>query len=146
MQQLMRQQRINNIALTVGLSLILALHPWSGLTPTRAQVDPNATVPASFTDSLLFTVDSATALTRTPDGRLLIASKGGELRVLPSGSSTPITALTLNSETCDHTLPRSHATARRAQAGGVGREVSGVGAGGDIDGSEWVNGRERVNG
>lgn len=101
MQQLMRQQRINNIALTVGLSLILALHPWSGLTPTRAQVDPNATVPASFTDSLLITVDSATALTRTPDGRLLIASKGGELRVLPSGSSTPITALTLNSETCD---------------------------------------------
>jgi len=63
--------------------------------------DIAATVPTGFTDSLLLTINSATAITQTPDGRLLIASKGGEVRVLPAGSTNPITALALNSETCD---------------------------------------------
>jgi glucose/arabinose dehydrogenase len=40
-----------------------------------------AAVPASFTDTALFNVAAPTAIAFTPDGRMLIATQGGQLRV-----------------------------------------------------------------
>ncbi|HEX6863701.1 MAG TPA: PQQ-dependent sugar dehydrogenase [Thermoanaerobaculia bacterium] len=45
-----------------------------------------AAVPAGFTDSPVASLGSPTALAFTPDGRLLITTKAGDLRVYQSGS------------------------------------------------------------
>jgi glucose/arabinose dehydrogenase len=67
------------------LGLILLL---SGVSSVQAQ--PSATVPPEFADTLLATVGSPTALAFTPDGRLLITTQTGRLRIY-NGSllSTP---------------------------------------------------------
>ena len=62
-----------------------------------------AAVPAGFTDSLVASVGGPTALAFTPDGRLLITTQGGDLRVYKNGSllATPaldLTAVCTNSE------------------------------------------------
>jgi glucose/arabinose dehydrogenase len=44
-----------------------------------------AAVPAGFTDSLVATVGSPTAMAFTPDGRLLITTKAGQLRIYQNG-------------------------------------------------------------
>jgi glucose/arabinose dehydrogenase len=46
-------------------------------------------LPANFTDALVATVGSPTALAFTPDGRLLITSQGGTLRVYCSTNALP---------------------------------------------------------
>ncbi|MFL6291950.1 MAG: PQQ-dependent sugar dehydrogenase, partial [Thermoanaerobaculia bacterium] len=53
-----------------------------------------ATVPAGFTDSLIATVGSPTALAFTPDGRLLITTQPGALRIVQGGTLLPTPALT----------------------------------------------------
>jgi glucose/arabinose dehydrogenase len=54
-----------------------------------------ATVPAGFTDVSLFDLGSPTALAFTPDGRMLIATQGGELRAYKNGALLATPALTL---------------------------------------------------
>src|SRR6185436_9674529 len=53
-----------------------------------------ATVPAGFTDSLIATVGSPTALAFTPDGRLLVTTQPGVLRIVQGGTLLPTPALT----------------------------------------------------
>lgn len=55
-----------------------------------------ATVPAGFTDALVASVGSPTALAFTPDGRLLITRKAGVLRVYKNGSLLVTPALTFS--------------------------------------------------
>ncbi len=53
-----------------------------------------ATVPAGFTDSLVATLGSPTALAFTPDGRLLITTQAGALRIYQGGALLATPALT----------------------------------------------------
>jgi glucose/arabinose dehydrogenase len=53
-----------------------------------------ATVPAGFTDTLLFSLGSPTALAFIPDGRMLVTTQGGQLRVYKDGALLPTPALT----------------------------------------------------
>jgi glucose/arabinose dehydrogenase len=54
-----------------------------------------ATVPAGFTDVSLFNLGAPTALAFTPDGRLLITTQGGQLRVYKDGALLATPALTI---------------------------------------------------
>ena len=48
-----------------------------------------ATLPAGFDDTQVATVPQPTALAFTPDGRLLVTSKPGQLRVIHGGALLP---------------------------------------------------------
>lgn len=54
-----------------------------------------ATVPTGFTDVALFDLGSPTALAFTPDGRLLVTTQGGQVRVYKDGALLATPALTL---------------------------------------------------
>lgn len=56
--------------------------------------------PAGFTDTLVATVDSPTALAFTPDGRLLVATQFGRLRIVEGGSLLAAPALDLGPVLC----------------------------------------------
>jgi len=56
--------------------------------------------PAGFSDSLVATVPSPTALAFAPDGRLLIATQPGVLRVYRDPALLPAPALDLGSRVC----------------------------------------------
>jgi len=58
------------------------------------------TLPASYTDSLVATVGQPTALAFTPDGRLLITTQPGRLRIVAGGTLLPTPALDLNARLC----------------------------------------------
>ena len=66
-----------------------------------------ATVTAGFTDSLVASVAAPTALAFTPDGRLLVASQSGALRVVQGGTLVGTPALDFGPDvpnTCDTPL------------------------------------------
>ena len=61
-----------------------------------------AVLPSGFEDTLLTSFDGAMSLAFTPDGRMLIAGRTGELRVYRNGALSP-PALNLRSQLCwDH--------------------------------------------
>ncbi|HWQ13667.1 MAG TPA: PQQ-dependent sugar dehydrogenase [Roseiflexaceae bacterium] len=59
-----------------------------------------AAVPAGFADVLVAQVASPTALAFTPDGRLLVATQPGDLRVVKGGALLPQPALALGVRVC----------------------------------------------
>ncbi|WP_375426092.1 fibronectin type III domain-containing protein [uncultured Friedmanniella sp.] len=59
-----------------------------------------AAVPVGFTDSQVASVPSPTALAATPDGRLLVASQGGQIRVVKNGVLLATPALDLAGKNC----------------------------------------------
>ena len=59
-----------------------------------------ATVPAGFDDQLVATLGDPTALACTPDGRMLIAVKGGALRVYKNGALLTTPAINLYTSVC----------------------------------------------
>src|SRR6185436_2519682 len=79
----------------LGLTLLL-----SGVSSVQAQ--PAADVPSEFADTYLTTVSATTALAFTPDGRLLIASQYGALRIYQNGTLLSTPALNLSSILCDN--------------------------------------------
>src|SRR6185295_7224645 len=54
-----------------------------------------ATVPAGFSDTLVASVGSPIALAFTPDGRLLVTTQGGALRVIQNDALLATPALTI---------------------------------------------------
>jgi glucose/arabinose dehydrogenase len=54
------------------------------------------TLPSNFTDAQVTLVSAPTAIAFTPDGRMLIASQGGSLRVFKTGALVATPALTFN--------------------------------------------------
>src|SRR5262245_60242202 len=60
-----------------------------------------AATPPSFSDTLVTAVELPTALAFTPDGRMLIASQPGRLRVYQNGSLLTTPAIDLSAEICD---------------------------------------------
>ncbi len=59
-----------------------------------------ATPPANFSDSLVATIDSPTALAFTPDGRILVTTQDGTLRVFQGGSLLSTPAFDLSGQLC----------------------------------------------
>ena len=66
-----------------------------GAVPTSATA-----VPTGFTDTLVASVGSPTDLAFTPDGRLLVATQFGDLRVVQNGTLLPAPAVDLGSVLC----------------------------------------------
>src|SRR6266545_2631283 len=66
-----------------------------GLMLTGMAAEGRAALPAGFSDTLITDVGSPTALAFTPDGRMLITTQGGALRVW-AGTLLPTPALTLS--------------------------------------------------
>jgi glucose/arabinose dehydrogenase len=60
------------------------------------------TLPAGFTDTVVATVGSPTAIVFTPDGRLLITTQPGRLRVVAGGALLTNPALDLSSVICSN--------------------------------------------
>ncbi len=63
---------------------------------------PAITLPPGFGDGLVATVGSPTALAFTPDGRLLVTTQGGTLRIVSDGSLLATPALSLGSKVCSN--------------------------------------------
>ncbi len=60
------------------------------------------TLPANFTDEVVTTVASPTALAFTPDGRMLVATQPGRLRVHSGGTLLTTPALDLSTVACSN--------------------------------------------
>ena len=60
------------------------------------------TLPPGFGDTLVATVGAPTALEFTPDGRLLVATQGGALRIVSGGNLLATPALSLGSAVCSN--------------------------------------------
>jgi glucose/arabinose dehydrogenase len=58
------------------------------------------TLPANFTDSLVADVGAPTAIAFTPDGRMLVTSQGGQLRLLKGSPLTNTQAIDISSVMC----------------------------------------------
>ncbi|HSK82101.1 MAG TPA: PQQ-dependent sugar dehydrogenase [Rubrobacter sp.] len=78
------------VGLFTGCLSLLFLHenPASALTPP------------DFTDTRVMSVESPTALAFTPDGRLLVTSEPGRLRVYKDGALLPNPALDISGKVC----------------------------------------------
>lgn len=61
---------------------------------------PAITLPPGFGDALVATVGVPTALAFTPDGRLLVTTQDGTLRVVQGGVLLPAAALALGTKVC----------------------------------------------
>ena len=71
------------------------------LVPARAEgVSSAAVTPPDFSDALVATVASPIGLAFTPDGRLLIATQPGLLRIYAGGALLPEVALDLSARVC----------------------------------------------
>ncbi len=77
-KQTMRSLRQLGLALVIVLSML-------SLNPAVA----TAAVPPNFEDTFVASVSGPTDMTWTPDGRMLIIGKGGQLRVYANGALLP---------------------------------------------------------
>jgi glucose/arabinose dehydrogenase len=59
-----------------------------------------ATFPAGFQDTLVASLDRPTGLAFTPDGRLLIATEAGQVRIVRDGALLPAAPLDISSKVC----------------------------------------------
>lgn len=82
------------------LPLTLAL--LAGILPLALDARPAAALPAGFDDGLVTSADGATALSFTPDGRLLVTDKAGLLRVYEDGTPAQAPALDISSRVCSN--------------------------------------------
>lgn len=83
------------------LLLALLLLSLTEASSPRAEAAPTSAVPPpGFADSLVASVGVPTALAFTPDGRLLITTQTGALRVYASGSLLATPALDLSTQLC----------------------------------------------
>ncbi|MEA2332445.1 MAG: hypothetical protein QOH58_2583 [Thermoleophilaceae bacterium] len=84
---------------TLGLAAVsLAVAAALALTGSAAA----ATLPAGFSDTLVTRVERPTALTFTPDGRMLITTQGGQLRVYAGGGLVATPAIDLSARLCSN--------------------------------------------
>ncbi|MFP2910774.1 PQQ-dependent sugar dehydrogenase [Pyxidicoccus sp. 3LFB2] len=100
----MTPRLLHPLRFTWLLLLALACAPDSSPEETDSAVleseSSAITLPPSYTDALVATVGQPTALAFTPDGRLLITTQPGRLRIVANGALLPTPALDLNSRLC----------------------------------------------
>jgi glucose/arabinose dehydrogenase/PKD repeat protein len=83
--------------------LLVILGLLAGLMPVLLDARPAAAdVPAGFEDSLVTSVAKPTAMAFTPDGRMLITTQPGKLRVYKDGALLQEPALDLSGKTCSN--------------------------------------------
>jgi glucose/arabinose dehydrogenase len=87
--------RSRRVLITAVVAVITGLMPGPG---NIAQSAP--TLPTGFTDELVVGVGAPTALAFTPDGRMLITTQTGSLRVMQGGSLLATPALNLSAQIC----------------------------------------------
>ena len=63
-------------------------------------IQSNATLPADFEDALIATLPAPTALAFTPDGRMLVTTQAGRLRIVQNNTLLPTPALDLSGKIC----------------------------------------------
>ena len=73
-----------------------------GLVGVRASPAAAATLPSGFTDGLVASVPSPTSMAFTPDGRMLVTSQPGTLRVVKAGALLATPALDITAKTCSN--------------------------------------------
>ena len=61
-----------------------------------------AVLPSGFTDTLVAAVGGPTALAFTPDGRMLVTTQGGRLRIVQNNALLGTPALDLTSRFCSN--------------------------------------------
>jgi glucose/arabinose dehydrogenase len=79
----------------VSIAVSVALAVLGGATSQAA-----ATLPAGFTDTLVASVTSPTSIAFTPDGRLLVTTQTGAVRIIQNGSLLAQPALDLGTAVC----------------------------------------------
>lgn len=84
-------------SLAVVLTVLATSLTGAALVPTAAV---GAVLPPQFTDDLVASVPSPTALAFTDDGRTLVATQAGRLRVIDDGVLLPAPALDLSARIC----------------------------------------------
>ena len=85
----------HRIARLASLALLWVI-PIALTTPAQASVVPNG-----FEDQLVAKVNGPTALTFTPDGRILVTSHFGTLHVIQNGTLVATPALDISAKICD---------------------------------------------
>jgi glucose/arabinose dehydrogenase len=83
---------MRHLRLVIGLILLL-----TGLSVATTAA---AAAPTGFSDTQIATVASPTGLAFTPDGRMLVTSQHGQIRVYQNGSLLPTPALDLSARIC----------------------------------------------
>ncbi|HVE91528.1 MAG TPA: PQQ-dependent sugar dehydrogenase [Actinomycetota bacterium] len=74
----------------------------AGLLSAAAPASAAPVLPSGFVDEVVTTVGAPTALAFTPDGRMLIATQGGRLRVFSGGALLATPALDLSAVVCSN--------------------------------------------
>jgi len=97
--------RRSAVVVVLGISLVASLATSLALSESaqagaESVITPATGVPAGFTDTYLFTLSNPTAIAFTPDGRMLITTDAGMLRVVENGSLLTRPALDLSSKIC----------------------------------------------
>ena len=83
------------------IALLTVLAVAAGLASVVVTASPaQAVVPTGFADELVTAVGGPTALAFTPDGRMLITTQAGAVRVVQNGSLVSSPAITLSSRIC----------------------------------------------
>ncbi len=67
---------------------------------TISATPAGAVVPTGFVDDLIVSVGGPTALAFTPDGRMLVTTQGGTVRVVENGSLLATPALSITAQIC----------------------------------------------
>ena len=83
------------ISVRAALSLLILLAAFGNIELAAA-----AALPPGFNDALVASVGSPTALAFTPDGRLLVTTQPGQLRVYQPNGALVGTALDLSARLC----------------------------------------------
>ncbi len=95
------------LSVTFAAAVTLALVPLppaiaSGPATPASRVSAASAVPAQFTDTQVASLAGPTALAFMPDGRMLIATQQGRLRVMANGSLLTTPALDLSGRLCSN--------------------------------------------
>jgi glucose/arabinose dehydrogenase len=86
---------------TLVCSVLVATGALVGIAAQRA-APAGAAVPPGFSDDLVASVPSPTALAFTPDGRMLITTQGGTVRVVQGGTLLAPPALDVSARLCSN--------------------------------------------
>ena len=94
--KILRKPWLVSVAGVVVAGATIFVSQTSGSTPSASA----AAFPIDFADNVVATVGAPTALAFTPDGRMLVTTQGGSLRVVANGSLVAAPALSIGSNLC----------------------------------------------
>src|SRR5687768_6949625 len=87
---------VRRIALLFGCLAVMT----AGLGSVEGPLRAAPLLPSGFSDELVASVDAPTAIAFTPDGRMLVTTQPGTLRVVQGGTLVPSPAVDLSARVC----------------------------------------------